>query len=351
MTRIKVPPPISAGVLLSYKCSARCLHCLCACSPDWEPDWISTNDLEQLLTLLAPHIQPALWGPSAIGVDEGLHFTGGEPFLNYELLLQATQIATALRIPSTFVETNASWCTSDAQANDWLSTLKDAGLNGILISANPFYAEYVPFENTRRCIRIAHEVFGNNVIVYQMAYYYRLLSLGITDAIPLERYLNLAQEERLGNDVEIFVMGRVVRDLREFYPKYSARTFLSAPCRPPVLREWHNHFDNYGNFIPGYCGGISVGHWRDLEQILQEGISTNEQPVLGYLLNEDIAGLYHFAQDYGYREPQEGYISKCDLCLDLRQHLIAHEDFPELQPATFYQEMRRGAVGAQHTTA
>ena len=33
---------------------------------------------------------------------------------------------------------------------------------------------------------------------------------------------------------------------------------------------------------------------------------------------------------------QEGYLSKCDLCLDLRRHLVSKQDFAELSPKEFY---------------
>ena len=43
MARFKIPPPTSGGLLLSYKCQARCRHCIYACSPEWKADL----DLEQ----------------------------------------------------------------------------------------------------------------------------------------------------------------------------------------------------------------------------------------------------------------------------------------------------------------
>jgi hypothetical protein len=47
-------------------------------------------------------------------------------------------------------------------------------------------------------------------------------------------------------------------------------------------------------------------------------------------------GLFHFAQDFGYEESVAGYLSKCDLCLDIRRHLVKQQDFAELQPRVFY---------------
>jgi hypothetical protein len=131
-------------------------------------------------------------------------------------------------------------------------------------------------------------------------------------------------------------MGRATRQLRRFYPKFPAYNFFNEPCQPPFLRNWHNHFDNYGNLMPGFCGGISLGNWQDLDKLINEGIDLKEQPILKFLIEEDIEGLFHFAKDLGYQELKQGYLSKCDLCLDIRKHLGSKEDFKELKPREFY---------------
>ena len=131
-------------------------------------------------------------------------------------------------------------------------------------------------------------------------------------------------------------MGRAARQLRAFYPAFPPNRFFNQPCRPPILRDWHNHFDNYGNLIPGYCGGISLGNWLALDELIQEGIDPNERPILGFLVANDMNGLLRFAQDFGYQELQEGYLSKCDLCLNLRTFLVSKQDWAELAPRAFY---------------
>jgi hypothetical protein len=268
-------------------------------------------------------------------LNYGLHFTGGEPFLNYELLLKAVEIADDLKIPSTFVETNCFWGVNDEVTREKLERLKQAGLRGILISVNPFYAEYIPFERTERCIRISQEVFGDNVMVYQLEYYHQFKQLGIKKKISLEDYLALTGEH-FTERVELFLMGRAAYQFREFYPTYPAHRFFNEPCRPPFFRNWHNHFDNYGNFMPGYCGGISLGHWQSLDKLIEEGVDLEEHPILRFLITEDMEGLFHFAEDFGYQESRQGYLSKCDLCLDLRKHLVSKQDFAELTPKAFY---------------
>ena len=323
--------------MLSYKCSAKCRHCMYACSPDWEADWIAEQDLERGLAQLAQSIQPSPWGEETISLNHGLHLSGGEPFMNYGLLSRAIEIAHELGIPSLFVETNCYWCRDDTTTRERLEHLWAAGLKGILISVNPFYAEYVPFERTERCIRISHELFGKNMFVYQAEYYTQFVQLGMRDRLSLEAYLERVGG-RLADRMELFLMGRAARELRSFYPRYPAHTFFGQPCRPSFLRNWHNHFDNYGHLVPGYCGGISLGSWLDLDRLVEDGIDTEAHPVLGFLIAEDAQGLLGYAKDLGYEEAK-GYLSKCDLCLDIRKYLVAHYDVPELQPKAFYEHV------------
>ena len=104
MKKVKLPEPISGGIILSYKCTAECRYCMYACSPKWSGDWISEEDLEKILSQLAGKIKPSPYGPERVNLNYGLHFTGGEPFLNFKLLLRAIEIANELNIPSTFVD-------------------------------------------------------------------------------------------------------------------------------------------------------------------------------------------------------------------------------------------------------
>jgi hypothetical protein len=337
---MKIPPPISGGLMLSYKCSAECRHCMYACSPKWTGDWITVDQLEQFLPQLAKVIKPSPYGRQYLSLNHGLHFSGGEPFMNFKLLLKAVEIAETLKIPSTFVETNCFWCNTDGLTRERLQKLKEKGLKGIMISVNPYYTEYVPFERTDRCVRISQDVFGQNVMIYQMEYYLMFKRLRITATLSIDEYLKLAREELISDRVELFLMGRAAEELKGLYPRYPSERFFNTPCQPEFLRSWHNHFDNYGNFMPGYCGGISLGSWFELDRLLIEGIDMEQRPVLKYLVKEDMKGLLDFAENMGYQEPGEGYVSKCHLCLDIRKYLAFTGDYDELKPREFYQQLK-----------
>jgi hypothetical protein len=331
VSKLAIPEPISAGLLLSYKCTSRCRHCLYACSPAWKADWLSLDDAQVVLTQLAPGLRR---GHAGLGVNEGLHFTGGEPFLNFDLLLEVTDMARRLGIRSKFVETNGYWCTNDQTTREKLTQLKRAGLEGILISANPFILEYVPFERTRRAARISAEIFAGSVMVYQQFFYRQFEQMGLEGTLCLEAYLQKAGDGL--QYAELLPGGRVSYALGHLFRKHPAEHFFAASCRHELIRDWHIHVDNYGNYVPGYCAGLSLGDARNLHALCQ-GIDLGQLPILRALLTS-MADLYRLGQDYGYTVG-EGYVSKCHLCLDIRRHLAKQAKFVELKPEPFYERL------------
>ena len=165
----------------------------------------------------------------------------------------------------------------------------------------------------------------------------------MNDPIPFEEYLKLENHRNLFRNVEFFISGRapysMAKMLDDYFPRISARQLCSTSCSQPFLREWHNHFDNYGNYMPGFCGGISLGDVHRLDRLVADGINTEKKPVLGFMARGDFAGLLDFANQQGYEEVAEGYFSKCHLCLDIRLHLVTTGTFEELAPPDFDSEI------------
>ena len=339
MKVLKVEEPFSGGLFLTYKCTGECKHCMYACSPRWSADWIDPRDAEKILSELSGRLQKHYPpGFRTVGINYGLHFTGGEPFMNFDLLLELTRIAEALEIPATFVETNCFWCTSRRACEEKLSELRDAGLDGILISVNPFILEHVPLERATTAIEVSREIFGSNVMVYQEGFYERMRRLGVSGTLPLEETLKLAGPNALGS-LELLPMGRAPYELGHLYRKYPAKEFFEDSCKTELTRGWHFHIDNYFNYITGYCGGLSIGDARDLESIC-EGVSLDDRPILSALVTR-MGELYRFAvEKFGYEELPDGYISKCHLCVDIRKHIAQRTgEFKELKPREFYSRL------------
>ena len=338
MNYLYIPEPTSMGIFLSYKCTSRCKHCMYACSPEWKADWISEEAIEKILSRLTPKIQASPYGKDKVGINVGFHLTGGEPFLNFKLLLKLTQIVTELDIPSTFVETNCFWCVNDKTTEEKLSQLKEAGLKGILISVNPFPIEEIPFERIERAVKISQKTFGGNVMVYQEFFYKQYKALQIKSKLSFEGYLQKAGIRTL-QYIELLPIGRVPFQLGHLYRRYPAKNFFGQSCKEELTRSWHVHVDNYFNYIVGYCGGISLGDGRDIDSIYR-GINLDDHPILK-VLTVDLKNLYNFAvEQWGYKECDKGYISKCHLCVDIRKHIAVQTDqFKELQPKEFYKHL------------
>jgi len=296
------------------------------------------------LIQLSRTILPGPFGANRIGVNYGLHFTGGEPFLSFDLLEKAVRIAHGLQIPSTFVETNGFWCVEDDGTREILTRLKHAGLHGMLVSVNPFILEQVPFERTERAIRIGREIFHGNLITYQEFFHSQFERLGIRGALPFEEYMRRADLNGLLENVELLPMGRAAYALSHLYRKYHAHQFFHESCREELTRGWHVHVDNYCNYMTGYCGGISLGDARDIASICQ-GIDLKEHPILNALAT-DLKTLFELGVEaFNYKQREEGYISKCHLCVDIRRHIAQETDeFQELRPREFYHHLEHSGI-------
>jgi hypothetical protein len=308
-----------------------------ACSPKWPADWLSEEDGGRVLTQLARAMRDTWSYPGHVSLNEGLHFTGGEPFLNFDLLLRLTETAARLGMPSIFVETNGFWCREDGQAQEKLQLLKDAGMDGIMVSANPFILEQVPFERTDRAARISREVFGPNAMVYQGIFFEQFRDLRLEETLLFEDYIAVGGHSL--RYAEILANGRVPYKLGALFGQHPASRFSGSSCQRELLRDWHVHVDNYCNLVPGFCGGLSLGDARELDKLCR-GIDLDERPVLRALLT-DLADLLRLGKEHDYQE-QEGYVSKCHLCGDVRRHLAERGNYRELKPTAFYTRLEDG---------
>ena len=136
--------------------------------------------------------------------------------------------------------------------------------------------------------------------------------------------------------IELLPMGRAPYELGYLYRKYPSSRFFGESCKEELTREWHVHIDNYGNYMSGYCGGISLGDAGELDTICR-GIDLDERPILEALIR-DLENLYGIAvKEFNYKDLPEGYISKCHLCVDIRRHIVnLTDEYKELRPKEFY---------------
>ena len=322
--------PTDLGLILSYKCQAACAHCLYNCGPGWQ-EWMATDEIRAALeaTLVWDH-------------HYQVHITGGEPFLNFPLLLHAVEITKELDIPC-YVETNAGWCVRESTVEERFSALKNAGLQAVLISCSPFHAEAIPLEKTFLAIRKGEEIFGpRGVIVYLSEWIEQIRSFGVENTVPLEKYAEVFGRESAGRmfwqGYGLISGGRSAYRLGHFAPKHQPEIFKGQYCRQEVLYAHHSHFDLYGNYISWFCGGLTVGDWHRLPTLIEAFQVGEYPPLIKILVEKGAYGLFEKGkEEYGYVPLEQGYVGKCHLCVDVRRHLSRLADFEELQPTKFYE--------------
>jgi hypothetical protein len=311
--------PADLGIILSYHCQSACAHCLYNCGPHWQ-DWMDPDDLEKCLQAAARWTHPFQ-----------VHFTGGEPFLNFPLLHKGIKIASGKGIPC-YVETNAGWCLDESQTWEQFQVLRAAGLGAVQISCSPFHAASIPLERTLRAISAAVEVFGlTRVWVYRSEWIEKIRMFDLSKVVPLERFLEGRADiaRQLWDGYGLLGGGRAGARLGHLTQCHPPESFRLDNCRHEILHAAHAHVDLYGNIIPAFCSGINLGG---------STVRGAYAPLVNILVESGAYGLFHMAcEQYAYRPLKDGYADKCHLCMHVRRHLFAAGKFEELAPAAFYE--------------
>lgn len=325
-----IPPLVSGGVMLTYRCSNSCRHCLYRCSPRQPDDWMQLS--------LADRVFDTLTGESHL---QDIHLAGGEATLRMALLEEVIRLAKTKRVPLSYLETNAVWCVDSKRTRDGFERLAAAGLPAVLVSASMFHAEFIPFERTRRAVEIARQVFGpQGVIVWVPPLYEALSQLPADRKLSLETFCEAAGlSDRMEVLPDLYYLtpgGRVIDALRECYRPEPAESFKDAACRKELLNTRNFHIDPNGYLFTGLCPGIAAA---TIEQ-LHPKITRENAPITWTLMKYGPFGLLELAREACGLEPdQHTYISKCDLCYRVRKHLHATGHYPELRPANYYHDV------------
>jgi len=325
----RIPPLQSGGILLSYRCNSACRHCLYQCSPRQPDEWLDPDTAGRIFEALAR--EPEL---------TGIHLAGGEPTLRLDRLVDILRLAVRRGIPIDYVETNGSTCRDAAAAESIMRQLYEAGLRGILISASMFHNEFIPMEATRNAVRAAEAVFGaHRVYVYVASVYAQLQAMG-DGTRPLSEYMRRMgwgdDYSRLPAHYPVIPGGRAATALRRCFTPQPASSFRSLNCRADLRSTRHFHIDPHGYLFTGLCPGVVSATAEDFHPV----ITPATHPVFAMLSEGGPCRLMDEAgAGIGFQPRLEGYVSKCDLCLQLRTALARAGRFPEeLKPVAFYGE-------------
>ena len=315
-----------ASVLYTYRCTLRCRHCLFNCAPSQPNVHVSLEDgLEFLRQLHA--------------TDRCIHIAGGEALMYYHEVLELCREADKEGIAPHFIETNATWCVNGDVARTRMLELRDAGVQGLLISACPHHQHECPPERFRTCYETARQVFGE-----------RNIAAGDVPLETLQEFHEIAcDEERLaeyvqgnrpclvgraGERLAQYVPDRPIEDLAQDNMWHGGSGDMSCRREFHAWDMWEIHIDPYANLQT--CCGIIFGnaHETPLPEVLERGLHVGN-PLVEAVYAKGPVGLLEIAVDKGY-QPREGYPQKCGMCWEIRRFLRPHH--PEtFGPAEIYE--------------
>lgn len=320
---------VSGGLIVNYRCSSGCGHCLYACSSRREPGYIDPETARSNLATV-----------HELGCDS-VHIGGGEPFLDQGGLRRVLEVARDVGVDIEYVETNSSWYTDAASARARLRELQDLGLRTLLVSISPFHAEFIPFRKVRGVIEAANDV---GLVVFPWIGEFAPEIAGL----DLDRRHSLAEfTERYGEDYvprlierySITLGGRAISTFAPWLRRAPVPEVMeTAPRRCRRLADVHHfHVDLHGCYVPGLCSGISI-RVEDLGAALRE----DAYPILTRLHGGGVKALFEYAsRHHDYRPDTTGYVSACHLCQDIRRFLVVEREVRsiDLGPRDFYREL------------
>jgi hypothetical protein len=278
---------------------------------------------------------------------EVVAISGGEPCLNFDLVLNVIKSARQQDVPSIWVFTNAFWASSPQVAKDFASSLKGAGATRLCLSADGFHEPFIPGWKVRNALSAARSA-GVELVVdvrfiggpnaensINRITRRTLKNLGSLEGVETWR----GSPKYIGRAAEALVSRlKLQRGIPQGYcPGPWAGGTWAAPVGADV--------DSFGEVT--LCPGLSIGNARkrSLARILAE-YDPSDHPIIRELVVGGPAQLARMAERLGYI-PRTAYVDPCHLCYDVRKFLRGQ--YPsELAPSSCYEEM--GAFAGNQDT-
>ena len=324
MNTLKIGRLYGGGLVLGYRCSSKCRHCLYGCGPHRTDGGLQTKEqADNILNTMKNYAPLAPW-----------HIGGGEPFLNTENLKYIIKGMKSRNLILEYVETNAHWAKDKENTTLTLKELKDAGLNCVLVSVSPFHAEFIKPSYTYNLIESAQKILPNGAFIWVPAFLKTLQEISPDSKLNLIAKIKLLGSSYARQIVQQYSLIPAARAGRFIYKygniKYNYKEFTDNNyCITRLTDTSHFHLDCDSLYVPGLCAGIAF-----LVTKIFKPLELSEFPLIKQLVKGGPSELAKFAIAKGF-EPNEYYSSACDLCTHVRQFLYQF-NYSELGPSGFY---------------
>lgn len=287
--------PETAGLLLTYRCTASCDDCCFECSPQ-------RREMLPLADALAVVDQLG-----AVESVRAITLSGGECFLRCRELVRILGRARQRGLATKCV-TNGYWALDRDVARRKLVPLVEAGLGALELSTDAYHAPFVPFERVAHALEAAHELgLETHVIVITDRQ-----ALGLGEV--LER-LDLSFEPEVAREFPLLPIGFA----RERIPpeRLLVRPGLpDGPCaealrRPAVAPDGTVYACCA---VAGFTPPLELGTLGEapLGEILARG---RDDPLHMVLSLDGPCKLAEIAAAAGVFDPEEeAFVDECHLC-------------------------------------
>jgi hypothetical protein len=321
------------GVYLTYQCNANCVHCA----------YGSDSSLRGVVE--ESELHAAFDAINRFGKLQTVKILGGEPTLYMERLVTAIKLARGYGASKVILITSGWWGKNPEKAQDHITRLRRAGLSVLVISADAFHLDYIPIESVRGAILAAASSGIDYCVTMDV-----IESLDGDNAYDRQTRQVLDQLSDLPFSVtlsKINLLGRAGDLLPDFYQPVTGA--MPNDCQPPYAGSFESpsgiSIDPLG-FVT-LCHGIAIGNTRKapISKILSD-YKLEEHPILNMVTKKGPLGLLELCGSEGPKL-RSGYVTSCQLCYDIRKHLMAK--YPDyLAPANCYQSRERRAVNRCH---
>ena len=269
---------------------------------------------------------------------QSVHIGGGEPFLDVAGLVTLARTIVDSGVSIDYIETNAAWISGDDERDmQILRDVVNAGGECVMVSADPFHVEFVPFWKPQRLIELLVKI-GISHFVWQERYLPMLRKLNpqkTYNAKELQTTFGYDVIEKCAREYGMGFNGRALNLLRKFGERRAADKLATHESCASLRNASHFHVDFLGRYVPPGCTGMGI-----LIEDIDKPIDCSKYPVMSRLFGGGVGELLEYARNLGYVSNDNGYVSKCELCFDIRKFLVtldaqAHSD---LTPRNFYEQ-------------
>lgn len=236
----RLPYSSRLAIILTDKCNIQCRHCLSDCAPTKE------NRLDKDL------VERLIEESAEIGIKT-ICFTGGEPFLDMDMLRFAFKKCKFFRLDATVIS-NGFWARSVKQASSILKSLE--GHIRLGLSVDHFHQEFIPIEWIQNAIIACNE-------------------LGIESSIRISHLNNPEAEienirQQLGDIKGLYEIefqpiqrsGRAVSNV-------NINSIFTYDTSLAMCRSADTHAVNVDGSVTACCG--TIGYWQHSNHMLNFG--------------------------------------------------------------------------------